>query len=198
MLPTPAGHHHADRLLLRHALITLQRLQGDSELVVMASAGYSLRQLAVPVLGCAAIVMALTYACVLLPGAGGPAHLARQGPGHPRRHGRRPAQRGRVQHVSPQGLTVFIRQLSNSGEIRGMLVHDSRDRAHPVTYIAEKGILAQTPGRHAPDHAWTAPSRPAARRRAAPGAAFRQLHHQSGPVRRPCRAIPCARSRSAI
>ena len=46
-------------------LFTLQRLQGDSELVVMASAGYSLRQLAVPVLGCAALVMALTYACVL-------------------------------------------------------------------------------------------------------------------------------------
>jgi lipopolysaccharide export system permease protein len=44
-----------------------------------------------------------------------------------------------------QGLTVFIRQLSNSGEIRGVLVHDSRDRAHPVTYIAEKGILAKTP-----------------------------------------------------
>src|SRR5258706_2826290 len=47
------------------ALFTLHRLQGDSELVVMASAGYSLRQLAVPVLMAAAIVMTLTYACLL-------------------------------------------------------------------------------------------------------------------------------------
>ena len=46
-------------------LFTLHRLQGDSELVVMASAGYSLRQLTVPVLGCAAMVMVLTYACLL-------------------------------------------------------------------------------------------------------------------------------------
>jgi len=47
------------------ALLTLQRLSGDSELVVMASAGYSLRQLAAPVLAAAAIVMVLTYACAL-------------------------------------------------------------------------------------------------------------------------------------
>ena len=46
-------------------LFTLNRLSGDSELVVMASAGYSLRQLAVPLLLAAGIVMGLTYACAL-------------------------------------------------------------------------------------------------------------------------------------
>jgi lipopolysaccharide export system permease protein len=35
--------------------------------------------------------------------------------------------------------------MSNKGEIHGILVHDTRDRARPITYIAEKGILAQTP-----------------------------------------------------
>ena len=44
-----------------------------------------------------------------------------------------------------QGLTVFIRQMGNEGEIHGILVHDSRDKLRPITYIAEKGILAQTP-----------------------------------------------------
>ena len=48
-------------------------------------------------------------------------------------------------NTSQRGLTVFIRQMSNKGEINGILVHNNRDRAHPVTYIAEKGILAQTP-----------------------------------------------------
>ena len=125
-------------------LTTLQRLQGDSELVVMASAGYSLRQLAMPVLGCGAIVMVLTYACLLYLAPAGQRTL-----------------RDKVLDIradmagallnegdfnnSQQGLTIFIRQMSNRGEIRNILVHDSRDRAHPVTYIAAKGILAQTP-----------------------------------------------------
>ena len=125
-------------------LVTLQRLQGDSELIAMTSAGYSLRQLAMPVLGCAAIVMVLTYACVL--------YLMPAG---------QRALRDKVMDIradmagalinegefntSQQGLTVFIRQLGSKGEINGILVHDSRERARPVTYIAEKGILAQTP-----------------------------------------------------
>jgi len=48
-------------------------------------------------------------------------------------------------NTSQQGLTIFIRQLSNKGEIKGILVHNNRNRAKPITYIAEKGILAQTP-----------------------------------------------------
>ena len=64
---------------------------------------------------------------------------------HPRRHRRaRLLNEGDFNPAAP-GLTVFIRQLSNNGEIRGILVHDSRDKLRPVTYIAEQGILAQTP-----------------------------------------------------
>jgi lipopolysaccharide export system permease protein len=43
------------------------------------------------------------------------------------------------------GLTVFIRLLGNDGQIRGILVHDSRDAKRPTTYLAERGELAQTP-----------------------------------------------------
>ncbi len=43
------------------------------------------------------------------------------------------------------GLTVFIRLLGNDGQIRGILVHDSRDATRPITYLAERGELAQTP-----------------------------------------------------
>ena len=39
-------------------LLTLQRLSADSELVVMGSCGFSVRQLAMPVLAAAGIVMA--------------------------------------------------------------------------------------------------------------------------------------------
>jgi lipopolysaccharide export system permease protein len=40
---------------------------------------------------------------------------------------------------------VFIRELSPDGHIRGILVHDNRDATRPTTYIAEGGVLADTP-----------------------------------------------------
>jgi lipopolysaccharide export system permease protein len=125
-------------------LFTLHRLQSDSELVVMASAGYSLRQLAMPVLAAAAIVMALTYACLLWLMPAGQRAL------RDKVVDIRADMAGALLNegdfnTSQQGLTIFIRQLSNKGEIKGILVHNNRERARPITYIAEKGILAQTP-----------------------------------------------------
>ncbi|HEX4028146.1 MAG TPA: LptF/LptG family permease [Rhizomicrobium sp.] len=125
-------------------LFTLQRLAADSELVVMASAGYSLRQLAAPVLGAAAIVMMLTYACLLYLAPMGQRVLnAKLGDIRADMAGAL-LNEGDFNAATP-GLTVFIRQLSNNGDLHGILVHDSRDRLRPVTYIADKGILAQTP-----------------------------------------------------
>ena len=126
------------------ALFTLNRLQSDSELVVMASAGYSLRQLAMPVLAAAMIVMALTYACLLYLMPAGQRAL------RDKIVDIRADMAGALLNegdfnTSQHGLTIFIRQLSSRGEIRGILVHDNRNRAKPITYIAEKGILAQTP-----------------------------------------------------
>jgi len=117
------------------SLLTLQRLAADSELVVMASAGYSLRQLAMPVLGAALIVMILTYACLLyLAPVGQRALNDKLGDIRADMAGAL-LNEGDFNPAAP-GLTVFIRQLSNNGEINGILVHDSRDRLRPVTYIA--------------------------------------------------------------
>lgn len=124
-------------------LVTLQRLQGDSELVVMASAGYSLRQLAMPVLVAGAVVMALTYACSLYLAPAGQRALSDKLVDIRADMAGALLNEGDFNPLS-LGLTVFIRQMSNSGEIHGILVHDSRDKLRPVTYIAEKGILAQT------------------------------------------------------
>ncbi len=126
------------------SLMTLQRLAADSELVVMASAGFSLRQLAMPVLGAALIVIALTYACLLyLAPMGQRALNDKLGDIRADMAGAL-LNEGDFNPAAP-GLTVFIRHLSNNGDIHGILVHDSRDKLRPVTYIAEKGILAQTP-----------------------------------------------------
>jgi lipopolysaccharide export system permease protein len=125
-------------------LVTLSRLNGDSELVVMASAGYSQRQLAAPVFMAAAIVMVLTWACTLwLSPAGERALSAKVLDIRADVAG---ALLNEGQFNTPaQGLTVFIRGLDGDGQIHGILVHDSRDAKHPITYMAEKGQLAQTP-----------------------------------------------------
>ncbi len=73
-------------------LFTLSRLNGDSELVVMASAGFSQRQLAVPVFIAAGLAMLITWLCALVADAGGPADAQCQGGGHPRRYRRGAAQ----------------------------------------------------------------------------------------------------------
>jgi lipopolysaccharide export system permease protein len=125
-------------------LFTLNRLQSESELVVMASAGYSLRQLAMPVLGAAAIVMALTYACLLWLMPAGQRALRDKVVDIRADMAGALLNEGEFNN-SQQGLTIFIRQLSNKGEIKGILVHNNRERARPITYIAEQGILAQTP-----------------------------------------------------
>jgi lipopolysaccharide export system permease protein len=143
LLPTPLVYILPIAFFVA-ALVTLQRLQGDSELVVMASAGYSLRQLAMPILAAGAVVMAVTYACSLYLAPAGQRALSDKLVDINADMAGALLNEGDFKSLT-LGLTVFIRQMSNSGEIHGILVHDSRDKIRPVTYIAEKGILAQTP-----------------------------------------------------
>src|SRR3977135_3038364 len=125
------------------ALYALNRLNNDSELVVMWSAGISRLQIALPVLAAAAVAMAFTYACSLYlmpPGqrvmkdkvfdirADIGAAILREG----------------AFTTPSDGLTVFIRELSPNGEIRGILVHDNRQPQRPLTYLAESGVLVQS------------------------------------------------------
>jgi lipopolysaccharide export system permease protein len=126
------------------SLWALQRLSGDSELVVMSSAGYSLRQLAMPVIGAAAVAMALTYLCTLyLMPAGQRAYHAKVGDirGDV---GAALLNEGQFNPVA-KGITVFIKQINADGSFKDILVHDGRDPARPSTYIAASGQIAQTP-----------------------------------------------------
>lgn len=40
------------------------------------------------------------------------------------------------------GLTVYIREITPQGELRGLMVQDSRDRENVVTYTAKRGYIA--------------------------------------------------------
>ncbi len=125
------------------ALASLQRLSGDSELVVMASAGFSLRQLATPVLGAAALVMALTYLCNLYLGPAGQRTLNAKKVDINADVGAALLNEGQFNSVA-RGITVFIKQINADGSFKDILVHDGREAARPATYIAASGQIAQT------------------------------------------------------
>ncbi|MCB9987927.1 MAG: LPS export ABC transporter permease LptF [Rhodospirillales bacterium] len=44
------------------------------------------------------------------------------------------------------GLTVYVRQRTGSGELLGLMIHDSRDNTEtPATIIAKRGVIVSTP-----------------------------------------------------
>lgn len=49
---------------------------------------------------------------------------------------------GRFLNPAP-GLTVYIREITPQNELKGVLVHDARNKDQPVTYTARSGFLEQ-------------------------------------------------------
>jgi len=43
-------------------------------------------------------------------------------------------------------ITVYVRERAKDGQLRGVLVHDNRDREKPTTYMAERGALVEGGG----------------------------------------------------
>ena len=125
-------------------LYSLSRLNTDSELVVMAAAGYSRAQLAVPMLAAAAIVMALTYLCGLYLMPSGLRAMKDKVVDIRADIGAALLNEGAF-NTPAKGLTVFIREIDSNGSIRGVLVHDNRNQRRPITYLAQSGQMVQTP-----------------------------------------------------
>ena len=127
------------------ALYALNRLNSDSELVVMWSAGISRLQIALPVLAAAAVAMAITYACSLYLMPLGQRVMKDKVFDIRADIGAAILREGAFTTPS-DGLTVFIRELTPNGEIRGILVHDNRQPQRPLTYLAESGELLASSG----------------------------------------------------
>lgn len=128
-------------------LFIYNKLAADSELVVLRAAGLSQIQLARPaiVMAILATLAVLSITLYFLPASyqsfkvlqfsirnNYSAILLQEG----------------VFNTLSDDITVFVRERTTSGELRGILVHDSRDRAKPVTMMAESGVLV--PGESGP------------------------------------------------
>jgi lipopolysaccharide export system permease protein len=126
------------------ALYGLSRLNADSEMVVMWAAGYTRAQLALPVFVLAAFVMAFTYLCGLYLMPLGQRLMKDKVVDIRADIGASVLNPGEF-NTPAHGLTVFIRELTSDGGVKGVLVHDNRNTKRPVTYLAQSGQLAQTP-----------------------------------------------------
>ena len=122
---------------------TYQRLNADSEIVVLRAVGLGPTALMKPALFLAAGVTVACYAITL--------YL--QPAGFREFKDRQFTIRGDYSRVLLQegtfnalgdGLTVYFRARQPNGELDGILVHDNRDPAAPVTRMAERGMLVAT------------------------------------------------------
>src|ERR1700733_604906 len=108
------------------ALYGLHKLNADSELVVMSAAGFSRRQMLVPVLAVATIMMTVTYLCSLYLMPLGQRLMKEKEIDIRSDIGAAILNEGQF-NTPAAGLTVFVRELSPEGQLRGILVHDERD-----------------------------------------------------------------------
>lgn len=125
-------------------LYTLHKLIGDSEIVVMFSAGVSRWVVAMPLLS-----VAITTSIVILIFS---VHVAPAG---------MRALKSRLYEIRSDvatsmiregtfsnpasGLTVYVRERDADGTTYGILVHDGRNPKEPITYMAETGSLVDGP-----------------------------------------------------
>jgi len=130
----------APNAMLMAALYTLDRMNGDSELIVMTAAGAPIWRIGAPLLALASIVaLAVLLANLFLT----PASMR--------------SLRSFITHVradlisqviqpgrfsSPEnGLTFHIRDRSLNGDLLGLLVHDERDPKQVMSYLADRGRI---------------------------------------------------------
>lgn len=125
-------------------LFTFSRLAGDSELVVMRAAGLGPFALARPVLLAAglAFVVLMSLSAYFLPVASRDFRDLRFEIRN--RFVSSLIQAGTFTALSDK-LTIYARSRDSHGDITGLLISDNRDPQRPVTILAERGAILDTP-----------------------------------------------------
>ncbi len=128
--------------LLIAALHTLNRLNGDSELIVMTAAGATIWTVARPLI-LLAIIVSGAVAYVNHVGMPWSLRLLRDYVVQMRTDLlTQVIQPGRF--TSPeQGLTFHIRERTLGGELLGLIMHDTRDPKQAQSYLAENGLIVK-------------------------------------------------------
>lgn len=123
-------------------IYTVNRMFSDSEMVVVMSAGLSPLKIAKATFVFGMMVMAAMYVLILLLQ---PIAITRLGNQiQSLRQNAAAALLREKQFMHPiDGVTIYIRESSNIGEISGLFLHDQRDLNYPSTYSADQALLLQ-------------------------------------------------------
>ena len=134
--------------LLVAIIHTLNRLNGDSELIVLTASGGTIWTPAKPLLLLAALV-AMGVAFVNLAAMPWSFRLLREYVVQVRTDLlTQVIQPGRFTSPEPN-LTFHIRERTLNGELLGLIMHDTRDKAKSQSYLAERGtIVKQAPSNY--------------------------------------------------
>ena len=123
---------------------TYRRLTMDSEIIVLRAAGLSPLALAKPALILAGMIVVISYGITLYLQPAGVREFKDLQFTFRGDYSRVLLQEG-IFNTLGDGLTVYIRSRQPNGVVQGILVHDNRDPAAPVTMMAESGFLVRTP-----------------------------------------------------
>ncbi|MBI5165680.1 MAG: LPS export ABC transporter permease LptF [Magnetospirillum sp.] len=124
-------------------LFTYNKLNADRELVVLRASGLSHWALARPALILALVATVVGWLLTLwgIPGA---VRSFREMQWSIRNDITSVLLQEGVFNKFGEGLTIYVRERNASGELLGILVHDKRTLARPVTVMAERGALVYT------------------------------------------------------
>lgn len=124
-------------------LFTYNKLISDREVVVMRSAGLSQWGLARPALIMALVLVGvqLLLNLVIAPDAYKSFRVLQWGIRYSYAH---VALREGTFNTIVDGVTVYVRERSSEGELRGLMIHDGRDPDRSATILAGRGALVES------------------------------------------------------
>lgn len=135
--------HIVPAAFLCAVLFTLNRFHQDSETAVMSAAGMGRWTILKPLMTLGALVAGLVALLNLWLMPLG-MHEMKQQVFEIRSDLAATVFREGAFTTPAEGLTVFVRERTSGGAVSGILVHDNRDGKHPVTYMAERGLLTRS------------------------------------------------------
>ncbi len=140
--------------LLTAILFVYNRMALDSEMTVLRSVGFSPLRLARPALALTGVVVLLLFAATFWLSPLSVSSMQQLRQVIKAQYSVMLFREGVFNALGP-GLTVFVRKTEPNGELRGLMIHDSRPprpgdaaskapREGPVTILAQRGTLAVT------------------------------------------------------
>ncbi len=134
--------------LMAATIFTYNRMTMDSEIVVMRSSGLSPYALARPALVLAFSVTVLLWVITMWAAPASLNNMQQMRQVIKAQFSTLLFREGVFNAVMP-GLTVYMRERTPGGEMRGLMIHDSREKnENPSTVLAQRGVIVATDDGH--------------------------------------------------